>query len=349
MPKPYKLAVLIGRFQPFHRGHEQVMLDALSNADRLLVMVGSSNLSRTTRNPFSYEERESMIMQAMCDKGVEGQVEIIPLSDNPYELQSWITSVQNHIKSLFPFGNDKDVAITGHERDQSSFYLKQFPQWGFIQPKIHSLHINATEIREVYFGSEGWFDMLAKNWLPKSSLEFLIEFTRGHHFKDICAEKTFEVEYRKRWGKGPFQTVDPVVIQSGHLLTVIRKDAPGKGMLALPGGHVEYGETCDAAVIRELFEETRIHFHVKNKDLRVQRIWQGFRGRRRFDDPARSCRAHVITEAFLFKLPDYDEFPSVLGADDAEIAMWTPLSELRSHNMFEDHFWIVQKMISTYL
>lgn len=46
-------------------------------------------------------------------------------------------------------------------------------------------------------------------------------------------------------------------VESG-LLTVRRGIEPRRGMLALPGGYIEYGESWQAAAARELFEETGI-------------------------------------------------------------------------------------------
>ncbi|KZC79458.1 adenylyltransferase/cytidyltransferase family protein [Sphingobium yanoikuyae] len=53
--------VFIGRFQPMNIGHEHVIARALENAERLIVLVGSANVARDPRNPFSFAEREAML------------------------------------------------------------------------------------------------------------------------------------------------------------------------------------------------------------------------------------------------------------------------------------------------
>ena len=43
---------------------------------------------------------------------------------------------------------------------------------------------------------------------------------------------------------------------AGRLLLILRGHEPGKGLWSVPGGRIEPGETDQAAVIRETFEET---------------------------------------------------------------------------------------------
>ena len=69
----------------------------------------------------------------------------------------------------------------------------------------------------------------------------------------------------------------------------------------------------------------------------------------RFDDPYRSRRGHLLTEAFLFQLPNGHGFPRVVGSDDAKRAFWMPTSEVRPSETFEDHAFIVDRMLSLHL
>jgi cytidyltransferase-like protein len=51
-------ALFIGRFQPFHLGHERVVRAGLAQVERVLLLIGSSNRARSTRDPWTFEERE---------------------------------------------------------------------------------------------------------------------------------------------------------------------------------------------------------------------------------------------------------------------------------------------------
>ena len=59
MEHKHEVGLYIGRFQPFHKGHKSIVESALKQCDRLIIGIGSSQETRTKRNTFSYEERES--------------------------------------------------------------------------------------------------------------------------------------------------------------------------------------------------------------------------------------------------------------------------------------------------
>jgi len=74
--------LLIGRFQPFHRGHLEVVRKV--RADRpsatLLIGVGTADESYTWENPFTAGERLEMIERALAEAKVEN-VQLVPISD----------------------------------------------------------------------------------------------------------------------------------------------------------------------------------------------------------------------------------------------------------------------------
>ncbi len=133
-------------------------------------------------------------------------------------------------------------------------------------------------------------------------------------------------------------TVDALVVQKGHILLIERGDHPGKGLLALPGGFVDQEERLLDACLRELDEETQLNVPVSvlKGAIKQQRV---------FDDPHRSSRGRTITHAFYIVLPDEVELPTVCGSDDAKDAMWVPLAELDSSQLYEDHYFIIQAML----
>ena len=59
--RDFHYGIYIGRFQPLHIGHEQVIRNALERVETLIIIVGSSDMARTPVNPFLYDERAAMI------------------------------------------------------------------------------------------------------------------------------------------------------------------------------------------------------------------------------------------------------------------------------------------------
>lgn len=61
------------------------------------------------------------------------------------------------------------------------------------------------------------------------------------------------------------QSVTGVVIRDGKVLLARHTYGGGKGMLIIPGGYVNFGETPQDALVREYMEET--HVQVKPTDI----------------------------------------------------------------------------------
>ncbi|MEK7177332.1 MAG: adenylyltransferase/cytidyltransferase family protein [Patescibacteria group bacterium] len=55
-----KIALIVGRFQPFHKGHLFLIKKALEKADKIIVGIGSSNIT-DVNNPIDFETRKKEI------------------------------------------------------------------------------------------------------------------------------------------------------------------------------------------------------------------------------------------------------------------------------------------------
>lgn len=69
-------ALLLGRYQLFHKGHMALVDKAIEECDNVLLFIGSSQEEGTIANPFSYALRKRMIQAIYQDK-----VMIKPLAD----------------------------------------------------------------------------------------------------------------------------------------------------------------------------------------------------------------------------------------------------------------------------
>lgn len=122
--------------------------------------------------------------------------------------------------------------------------------------------------------------------------------------------------------RNPALTVDAVWIRNGRILLVRRGRPPFRGRWALPGGFVEYRETVEGAVTRELAEETGL----RARPARLVGVYSG---------PDRDPRGPTTSVAF--RMSGRGGRPT--GADDAAGAEWVPLD--RAHNLAFDHDRIV--------
>lgn len=334
MSKPYGTVVLIGRFQPLHNAHLEIIKRCTALTDQLVIIAGSAKQPRTYKNPFTFDERRQMILNATS--GLSMRIYVEPNIDTIYNDQAWAVRVQG-IHSKYQCLGTK-TAIIGHKKDQSSEYLDFFPQWDFINvEEIEPL--SAVNIRDLYF-TRTYNSNFIKNVVPETTYDFLQEFRRTMEFEQIVREREFVETYKKQFAglvyPPVFVTTDAVVIQSGHVLLVERKSEPGKGLLALPGGFLNQNERIIDGVIRELREETKIK--VPGPVLRGS-----IKRTEVFDHPDRSARGRTITHACLIELPD-GELPKVKGADDAKTAKWYPIGNIDSATMFEDHYQIIKEM-----
>lgn len=345
--KAFDFLVFIGRFQPFHNGHLAVINEGLKQAEQLIVLCGSAHQPRSVRNPWSFSERESMILGAI-KRADQQRVHIAPLMDIVYNDESWVRNVQSTINGLVTAHHGvphkkPQIGLIGHSKDHSSYYLNLFPQWGSVGVDNFQ-DISSTPIREsVFSASENrqCIDETVKAFLPLNIQQDIEHFCQTEVFAELKDEYQFVDRYKLAWRTAPyvptFVTVDAVVVQSGHVLMVERKARPGKGLMALPGGFVNQDEKLVDACLRELREETRLKvpLPVLKGSINRQEV---------FDDPHRSSRGRTITHAFYIELEPNSALPKVKGGDDARQAMWVPLADLDPTQIFEDHYFIVQAL-----
>lgn len=367
----FDYTVFIGRFQIPHHGHFHVITEALKASKKVIIALGSANIARSIRNPFLWSERVQMfnncgvpeITNAIRDKRI-----IFTLSnDHTYMNGAWVKEIQivvnqavycdcpvmnpNVLMNGLPVQVNPEaerrqregvkIALIGCNKDNTSFYLSLFPQWDSIGVTPVAMY-NSTDLRNFYFTED---ELSYRSDLPttQSIIKWLMDFKKRPEYQQIRDEYQWVQRHKELWAAAPFpptfNTVDAVVIQSGHVLLVKRRAMPGKGMWALPGGYLNQDETLEQAMLRELREETRIN--VNDKILRSNIVKD-----ETFADPNRSPRGRTITQAFLIQLPDSPTLPKVKGSDDAEKAKWVPLASLRADELFEDHYFIIQKLIA---
>ena len=178
--KMNRIAVFIGRFQPFHNGHKYLIDYIVTEYDKVIIIIGSCNKSGYPHNPFTFPERKSML------EGYYGENEnitILPLRDDPDDLQ-WERMAINLIDKNVDNGDD--VTITGFMKTDC-FYLNMFPSFkkqifpgGFFNPEQGDI-LSGTFIRNEFFKS-GRINYAV---VPLKVKEFLFRFQKSEIYKKI--------------------------------------------------------------------------------------------------------------------------------------------------------------------
>ncbi len=335
--RTYDHVAFIGRFEPLHNGHLSIIRRALALSDRPIVLIGSAGAPRSVRNPWTAAEREVMIRAALGDEADRLLIRHLP--DHLYNETAWQAEVQGLVAQA---ATGNRIGLIGHEKDDSSYYLRAFPQWDLVDVSFATT-LSATEMRDHLFSEDaGALHLLQAN-VPPAVFDMLQAFRTTKAYTGLVEEYRHIRAYRKAWEAAPypptFTTVDAVVVHSGHVLLVRRGAQPGKGLWALPGGFINQNETLVDAVVRELKEETRLK-------MPAPLLRGSLKARHVFDAPDRSARGRTITHAFHFEFLSGD-LPQVRGGDDAARAKWIPLADMRAlrEHLFEDHFFILEHFL----
>ena len=127
--------------------------------------------------------------------------------------------------------------------------------------------------------------------------------------------------------RNPLPTVDVLIFEAGRGVVLVERKNPPPGW-ALPGGFVDYGETCEAAAVREVLEETGLDV-----------VLTGLLGV--YSDPARDPRGHTLSVVYTGQAKD---MARLQGGDDAARASLFRLDALPP--LAFDHDRIVQDFIT---
>lgn len=331
--KQYQYCVCIGRFEPFHNAHYELVKEALSLGETVLIIIGSAHKARTIQNPWTAEEREEMIRDTLTPEERE-RVRFFHVRDYFYINNRWLTEVQRIVSEATDGIDDDKICDIGE--------ISYFPQWKFFKMRSLDRMPHATTIRGLYFTHDNAY----KNHVSPAVAAYLENFKSTTAFKTLKDEYDHIRNYREAWNGAPFPptfvTVDTVVIRSGHVLTVRRKGNPGRGLIALPGGFLNQKETIQEGALRELKEETGIKVSKEELEKAIVET-------KVFDYPGRSLRGRTVTHAFLIDLGN-GLLPTVKGSDDADKAWWMSLSDLatREADFFEDHFHIITHFVNKF-
>jgi nicotinamide-nucleotide adenylyltransferase len=143
-----KRGFYIGRFQPYHNGHQSVLEHIAHEVDEIVIGIGSAQLSHLTDNPFMAGERVLMITRALTSLGCPFYV--IPIEDIQRNAL-WVA----HVRSMTP---PFDLCYSSNP-----LVMQLFKEAGIkVQsPEMYEREIlSGTEIRRRMLDGEPWKDLV---------------------------------------------------------------------------------------------------------------------------------------------------------------------------------------------
>ncbi len=165
----------MGRLQPIHNGHIDVINSILDEVDEVVIGIGSAQLSHTLKDPFTAGERTMMVSKALTENGIpKNKYYITPIQDVARN-SLWVAQV----KMLTP---PFKVIYSGNPLVQ-----RLFIEAG------HKVNTPPLFNREIYSGTEVRKRMLTGNdWkslLPSSVVNVIEEIDGVNRIKHISKEE----------------------------------------------------------------------------------------------------------------------------------------------------------------
>ena len=116
-------ALFIGRFQPFHNGHMELVRSIKEEYEAVIIGIGSAQYSHTIDNPFTAGERHLMISRAMAEAGIHNYY-LVPIEDL-HRNAIWVP----HVESIAPpfdvvYANNP---LTRRLFEERGYEVKRYP------------------------------------------------------------------------------------------------------------------------------------------------------------------------------------------------------------------------------
>ncbi len=137
-------AFYIGRFQPYHNGHQSVLEMIAGREDEVVIGVGSAQLSHEPENPFTAGERVLMIHAAL--QNLDCPIYVIPIEDIRRNAL-WVA----HVRSMSP--------PFDHIYSSNPLVMRLFEEEGLAvqSPAMYERDTHSgTEIRRRMISGEPW-------------------------------------------------------------------------------------------------------------------------------------------------------------------------------------------------
>ena len=167
--------ILIGRMQPIHKGHIQVIKKILEEVDEIIIGIGSAQLSHELKNPFTAGERIVMVSQALAEENIHpGRYYIIPMEDINFNA---IRAA--HVKMMTP---PFSIVYSGNPLVKQLFEEEGYEVKN--PPLFDRLRLSGSEVRRKILSDENWQDLVAN-----STIEVIAEIEGVKRLKNLAIKE----------------------------------------------------------------------------------------------------------------------------------------------------------------
>ena len=167
-----KRGLFVGRFQPFHNGHTQVIKDVLKENEEVIIVIGSAQYSHRLDNPFTAGERATMIRRALNEAKIPtSKTWIIPVADVHVHML-WVAKVVGYTPRFSVVYTNE--SLTHRLFTEAGYKVKSI---SFHRRAIYS----STEIRQRMLTNKDW-----ETLVPKSVATYIQEINGVERLRELA-------------------------------------------------------------------------------------------------------------------------------------------------------------------
>ena len=177
MEKIYDISIIVGRFQPYHNGHEYLIKKGLELSKHTLLFIGNSGF--TDYRHFISPENVSEIIK---DSFNDANLHINTIYDSSND-SMWTLKLSMNVNTFISQNKlDKpNICFLGSKKD-ILWYSNLLPDWTLITVPSFN-RIDATSIRGKYF----CIGEISEN-VPEVTKKYLLDFKNTKEYTDISTK-----------------------------------------------------------------------------------------------------------------------------------------------------------------
>jgi len=173
--------LMMGRFQPFHLGHLDLVRQILQECDEVIILVTSAQFNYLEKDPFTAGERIEMIHDSLKESNLDLTRCVVLSSENQFNIATWFS----YLKSMLPHF---DKVYSGND------YVKMLlddSQVEVVKPKFLERSVyNATKIRKMIISGESW-----EKFVPLAVSSFIKKINGQNRLSVILESDTKPTEH----------------------------------------------------------------------------------------------------------------------------------------------------------